>query len=472
MKRILLLLACGISQLLPAQTYLKHNIDLISLIAPNKDTLKKPGDNQYSGCWGWHQTSKNKEYAISGTSNGTYFIDVTVPASPSVSAFVPGKAGGTWREMKTYQNYCYIISDDAAPNKFTIVDMQYLPDSVHIVHSGKKYFERGHTIFIEQDKMYIGGTTYSVGSSPMTVWSLATPTAPVLLRRLEQDFMPSIIEYVHDMFVRNDTVYASAGYLGLFMLRLEPNNTFTYLGSYSGYQDFGYNHSSWLTQNGKYLVFCDENAERPVHLVDVQNPGNIQEVSRFKPTEPGLSHNPYIIGNKIAVVSSYQDGLYVYDISNPQTVSLSGFFDTYPQGGVNTGTYPGHIYSGNWGAYPYLPSGIIIANDMQNGVFILNPNAAYTTSVTNPVGITTQQSHNSNLILYPNPSTDFVAINYQARSNAELEILDILGAVVLTKKFVKSLNERVDIRHLTEGSYIVCITEEGKKTSKKLIIHH
>ena len=34
--------------------------------------------------------------------------------------------------------------------------MQYLPDSVHVVHNGTTYFERSHTLFIDQDKMYCG----------------------------------------------------------------------------------------------------------------------------------------------------------------------------------------------------------------------------------------------------------------------------------------------------------------------------
>ena len=38
---------------------------------------------------------------------------------------------------------------------------------------------------------------------------------------------------------------------------------------------------------------------------------------------------------------------------------------THPQGGGNVGNYFGNDYRGNWGAYPYLPSGIIIAQDMQ-----------------------------------------------------------------------------------------------------------
>ncbi len=162
MKKILFCLAILASLFSKAQTYSSQNISLISLIHPNTGSVGIGGDGRrYSGSWGWYQTSTNKEYAIVGASNGTYFIDVTVPASPSVCAFVPGKGGCTWREIKTYQNYCYVVSDDAAPNTFQIINMATLPATVSIVHNGKSYFERGHTIWIDQNKMYIGSTTYS-----------------------------------------------------------------------------------------------------------------------------------------------------------------------------------------------------------------------------------------------------------------------------------------------------------------------
>ena len=76
--------------------------------------------------------------------------------------------------------------------------------------------------------------------------------------------------------------------------------------------------TSSLTQNGKYLVFCDEVPTAiPIHLVDVTNFENIQPVSSFLPYPLTTPHNPYILGNDWAIVSCYDDGLHIYDISDP-----------------------------------------------------------------------------------------------------------------------------------------------------------
>ncbi|MDI1353535.1 MAG: choice-of-anchor B family protein [bacterium] len=474
MRTFLAALLLIVGLLANAQPYQKQNINLLGLIAPNKDTIKSPVGNKYSGCWGWYQASKNKEYAISGASNGTYFIDVTAPTSPSVSAFVPGKRGCTWREMKTYQNYCYIVSDDGSPNKFTIVDMKYLPDSVHVVHNGTSYFERGHTIWIDNSKMYVGATTYTSGSSAMTVWSLATPTAPYLLRRVEQDIAPPVFSYVHDMFARNDTVYASTGWQGLHILKFNNSDTsFSELGSYVGYPNSGYNHSSSLTQNGKYLLFCDEvPAELPMNLVNVQNPGNFQPVNSFRPASRTTSHNPLIIGNKWAVVSCYQDGLWIFDISNPPLVTQLGFFDTYPQGGANIGSYPDNTYSGNWGAYPYLPSGIIIANDMQNGLFVLDPSAAYSNTLTNPVGLLNYAEKSPALNLFPNPAANIISLDYSGTQHSIIEIKSVYGQLIYRNEFEGHVIEKVDVRNFQNGTYLVTVSENGQHTIGKLIILH
>src|SRR6218665_309839 len=221
-KHLLCLFVLFLFSALTAQVnYPRQNIELISLITPNFGV--GAGDGRlYSGCWGWYQQNKNKEYAISGASNGTYFIDVSIPTTPTVCAYVAGKLGCTWREIKTYKNYAYIVSDDAKPNRFQIVDMQYLPDSVHVVHDGTTYFERGHTVWIDNDKMYVGLVTYTNGFSPMNVYSLATPSVPVLLRELPQDM--AFINEVHDMYARNDTVYASCGWQGLYVIKFNPSN--------------------------------------------------------------------------------------------------------------------------------------------------------------------------------------------------------------------------------------------------------
>ncbi|WP_317897563.1 choice-of-anchor B family protein [Aurantibacillus circumpalustris] len=473
MKKILFLALFFCTVNLHSQIFQSYNINLLSLSQPN---LGDEGvDNRrYSGCWGWHQVSKNKEYGICGASNGTYFIDVSSPTTPTVSGFMPGAQKSTYREMKTYQHYCYIVSDDGQNKNFQIVDMQYLPDSIHVVYNDSTLFRRGHTIWIDKDKMYIGAMiqTLPLAITSMAVYSLANPESPVLLRKLDQDL--PLLSYIHDMYVRNDTVFASAGSQGLYILKFDPiMNKFSQLGTYVDYQSHGYNHSSFLTKDGKHLIFCDEVPERlPIHFVNVENLSNIQPIKDWNPTGGNTTpHNPYIRDN-FAIVSCYQDGLFIYDISQPSNINTVGYFDTHPQAGQNIGNYMNAPYRGNWGAYPFLPSGIIIANDMQNGMFVLSAASAFTTTIKNPVGIKENTAQESNLIIYPNPASTQIALHYTTQNPSTLYLKNILGQVITEKEFNGSLSEYLDVRSLESGTYFISISEKGNIKTKKLIINH
>jgi len=470
MKTSLLFVVVLLNFLCGAQVnYPKQNIELLSLSTPNFG-VGGIDNRLYSGCWGWYQQSKNKEYAICGASNGTYFMDITNPATPTVCAYVLGKLGSTYREMKTYQNYCYIVSDDAPPNKFQIVDMQYLPDSVHIVHEGTTYFERAHTIWIDQDKMYLGSVQYTAGFSSMNVYSLATPTAPLLLRELDDDVPPPLINLVHDMYVRNDTVYASCGYEGLHFLKYNSvTNKFAQLGSYTGYGTVGsFNHSSTLSQNGKYLLFCDEvPGTLPMRFVNVENFGNVQPIQAFKPSPLTTPHNPYMIGNDFAVVACYQDGINIYDLSIPGSASISGFFDTHPQGGANVNNYFGADYRGTWGAYPWLPSKIIIAQDMQNGVFLLDATAAYS----NRAGISNSSLLTGEVLIYPNPASENISVKFESAEPFVIQIENVLGKVVYQKNYPATINETINVTDLAGGTYVITIKNSRQLINKKIVIY-
>jgi choice-of-anchor B domain-containing protein len=349
--------------------------------------------------------------------------------------------------------------------------MSQLPSTVTVVHDGTTYFERGHTIYVDGDKMYVGSVTYTAGGpshSSMNIYSLATPTAPALLRRLDQDY--NFISVVHDMFVLNDTVYASCGTQGLYVFLWQNSTmTFTQLGSYTGYAGSNYNHSSWITSNRQNLVFCDEvPTAQPIRLVNVTNLQNIQPVSTFNPHPNTTPHNPYVLGNNFAVVACYQDGLNIYNISNPSSPFLAGFFDTHPQEGANTGNYNGADYRGNWGAYPYLPSGIVIATDMQNGVFILDPAQSFV----QVAGIESHSKSASNLIFFPNPASDKIAVHYNTSSPSVIQIKNILGQLVYEKHFESDIHEYIPVKELKDGTYMLTLIENGNTATKKLIVSH
>jgi choice-of-anchor B domain-containing protein len=456
-----------------AQSYPSLNITLLSHLNPETDNTNT-NFRKYSGCWGWFQSSKNREYALVGTSAQTYFIDVTNPVSPIIVDSVKARRKGcTWREIKTYQNYCYMVSDDESPNSFQIIDMQYLPDSVHVVYDDTTYFERCHTIFVDKDKLYCGGpTSFGANTESMRVYSLANPEQPVLLRQLAQD-VPGI-EYVHDMFVRNDTIYASCGNQGLYFILLNQQNKFQLLNSYANYPQSGYNHSSWITNDGKTLVFADEvPAALDAKVLDVTNVNNISLKNTFRSNDGATAHNPYVVGNKWCWMSSYQDGLYLYDISSPFETSVHGYFDTHPQHGVND-NFVTSPYKGNWGAYPYLPSKIVIATDMQNGIFILDGDYDYKINV----GIEEKVTATLNQFeVFPNPSNgEFqLIVSGKKQSKICLEVIDMLGRQMEVINFTQlELLQKIDLNfsYLPTGIYHLNLKSDKNQQTKKISIQH
>lgn len=60
-----------------------------------------------------------------GGFDGTHIIDITDPYSPNEVAFVNGP-DNQWREIKTYQDYAYVVSEGGSGVQ--IIDLTNLPD--------------------------------------------------------------------------------------------------------------------------------------------------------------------------------------------------------------------------------------------------------------------------------------------------------------------------------------------------------
>lgn len=428
---------------------------------------------RYNSVWGWVDPQDNKEYAILGSTDGTYFFDLTDPLNPVMRDYVKGRRDSCiWREYKDYQGYLYAVSDDAVDannqNSLQIIDMSYLPDSVHVAYDSDTLFYRAHTVFIDGNKMYCGYVHGYNKSFSMAVYSLANPVAPSYLRDLNQD--DAAISTVHDMFVRNDTVYASCGNEALHIYKFNANNTFTQIGSLTNYANFGqgYNHSSALTADGNTLIFADEvPANLPVKSVDVSNFGNITVLDTFRSTYPTIAtpHNIYIQSgsNTRVTVAYYQDGVQIFDISNPANVTRTGFFDTAP---LDCQTCPTPDYSGCWGAFVDLPSGLILASDMQNGLFVLKSVGALDVQPVTP--------GQAGLQVFPNPFTQDVQVNLSLVSgeNISVELSDITGKLVLKKQLsFGSGNSAFTIsgRNLDAGTYLLNVKGESFSKTEKII---
>lgn len=88
------LLGSAYSQLPNQNTYLLRNLDSYS---------------SYSAIWGY-VAPDGREYAILGTNTGTSFVDITDSANIHQVDFVSGVTS-SWREMKTYSHYAYVVSE-------------------------------------------------------------------------------------------------------------------------------------------------------------------------------------------------------------------------------------------------------------------------------------------------------------------------------------------------------------------------
>ncbi len=426
---------------------------------------------KYNSVWGWVDTSDSfREYAILGSGLGTHIIDVSTPTNPIEVDFVAGRRNQCiWREYKTFGNYLYAISDDGVPNSFQIIDLSYLPDSVHVVHDDTTIVERAHTLYVDGNKLYIGSPKeQSAGgqSFSMAVYSLANPEAPAFLRALNSDD-PSIT-WVHDMLVRNDTVYASAGGQGLFFYKYNTgSNTFTTLNSLTAYVEQGYNHSSALTPDGKTLVFCDEVPNNlVVKILDVTDITNVAILDTIKSNQGATAHNPYIWGTDRAVIAYYQDGLQIFDISNPANVVKTGFFDTDTIHGLNDGFPVGNTYHGAWGAYIDLPSGLFLVGDMQNGLFILDASTA--------LGVHENTITENNISLFPNPAANYFSISLNLKQSEELlfELFDASGKRMFSRIEMVgggNSNRTVHLDRYSSGMYLMKVSGKDIQYSEKII---
>ena len=445
-----------------SQNFQHQNIDLLGRWEVPADKKAEYG-TVHSSCWAYAQ--EGREYAIVGCGNGTAYIDITDPANPEFIQFLYSNIqNATWREYKTYQHYAYQVSDDSGDNHFDIVDLSFLPDSVHIVYSGsEEYFRTGHTIFMDGDKMYIGLHNHT----SMSVFSLADdPTDPQFLRYLSDDYPGD----VHDMFVRNDTVYASKGWDGALQILEFKNNKFSEIGNFSNYPFVGYNHSSLLTPDGKTLIFTDEvPGNLPAKSLDVTDPANPILVDTFY-SQSGLAtlHNPFLSFNNTFVMASYEDGVQVFDYSDPADIKLRGYFDTHFQSDASG---PTGGYSGAWSAYTMLPSKNMVVVDRQNGLYVLDASKAYFPEAASiKPNIVAQK-----LSTYPNPSiSEFrIQLPEDMSGAAEVRIMDISGKLIYQNIMeINQLKNNVfQTRAWAKGTYMIQLLQGERNYVAEQVIN-
>jgi choice-of-anchor B domain-containing protein len=311
-----------------------------------------------SNVWGF---SKNgREYAIVGTRDGTTIVDLTIPTNPVELFHIDGN-NSIWREPKVWNNYAYVVTEGGGG--LLIINLNNLPNSAPhtfwtggTLPNGSSYsFNTGHDLFTDNN-----GYLYLTGSNTyngLVILNLnANPTNPPIVGTWNQ-------QYVHDGFARNDTVWTANINDGVFRVFNASNkNNLVTLASQATTDNF--THNTALSDNGHYLFTTDESTNGGIDSYNVTDLSDIQRLDHFATTQ-GTVHNCYF-DNNFLVCSYYQAGVKVFDVTHPELIVEVASYDTSPN-------YSGLGYEGCWGVYPYLPSGMILASDQQEGLYILQP---------------------------------------------------------------------------------------------------
>ena len=360
---LLLVILCGSAHFVYAQalnTIVQSNWDDNSL-------RSGPYNNVYNDIWGYTDET-GREYAIMGSADYTLFIDVTDPTNPIEVDRELGGTNCTWRDFKVYKNFAYGVADGCNGN-LQIFDLSTLPDSVIKVYDSDSLVFDPHNIFIDtaMGKLYACGL--NGGGTDIIILDLTiNPDNPSLIKNL--DILGESDDYVHDLYVRNDTAYCSHIYQHRLIIYdfSDPDN----IAPLGILDSPGSNHSNWVSDNGEVIVVADETRDRPVIIADLREFENPPVLSTFKSAllaplhTNSVAHNPFIIGNDFVVLSYYEDGLQIYKIDSTTLPFRAGYYDT----DVVSTTYN---FNGAWGTYPFLPSGNLLASDQENGLYVIKP---------------------------------------------------------------------------------------------------
>lgn len=341
-----------------------------------KAQIKIPGQ-EYNDIWGY-TSPEGYEYAIVGSKQFILIYDVTDCANPTLELQHADGATTIWRDFKSFGNAVYGTGDQGGASGYSqglqVINMDNFSVSFNNTH-----FSRAHNLYIDtmHARLYVAGS--NTVSRGLIVYDISNPTSPVHIRNVFLDVLinaPGTNMYVHDVYVKDNLVYTSNGSVNsLYVWDFTDINNIQFVSNYTG--SGGYNHSSWATDDGMYIY---EALELPKGMpINIYRPhadeNNLVKIGDFKePLEFPISstnrpHNPFILEDKL-YISYYEDGVQVFDISNPEVPNRIAYYDTY-QGNNGSGYGSANSFNGCWGVYPFFESGCIVASDISEGFFTL-----------------------------------------------------------------------------------------------------
>lgn len=312
--------------------------------------------------WGWVDPDDGTEYALVGTVTGVSVVSLADPQNIVEVAFLPG-ANSTWRDIKTWGNYAYVTNETSGG--LMVIDLTDAPNNITatnwIPSAPGMDFTKAHNLYIDEfGYCYIAGANKNSGGM-IILDVFSTPGTPQFVAAA-----PAV--YAHDVYVRDNKMYASEIYLGrLAIYDVSDKMNISLLAAQQ--TPYSFTHNAWLNDAGDVVFTTDEKANAPIGAYDISDLDNIIELDQFRPVATlganVIPHNVHVWEDWL-IISYYTDGGVIVDASKPDNLIEVGNWDTFLGG--NGG------FNGAWGAYPFLPSGLVLITDIGNGLFVCGAN--------------------------------------------------------------------------------------------------
>ena len=342
--------------------------------------------------WGWEDPETGREYALVGRTDGTSFVDISDAGNPIYVGDLPmteGSRGTSWRDIKTYANHAFIVSDNAGPHGVQVFDLTRLRGvSQPTTFTEDAHYDgifSAHNIVINEQTGFAftvgnsgGGETCGGGSHMIDVRDPKSPTFAGCFAHAGTGGRGT--GYTHDgqcveyrgpdeeyqgreiCFGANETTLSIADVTD----KADPRPIAS-----ASYPSVAYAHQGWLSEDHRYFYMNDEGDELSNDLPgtrtliwdveDLDDP--LLAAEHFGETK-ATDHNLYVRGN-FMYQSNYLAGLRILDISDPINPVEVGYIDTVPYGENNP------AMSGSWSNYPFFRSGAIIVTSGREGLFVV-----------------------------------------------------------------------------------------------------
>ncbi len=325
-----------------------------------------PYPEECNDIWGYVD-SNGIEYAILGTQQATAILSLEDPANPIERAYIPG-ATSIWRDMKHHANHVFVVADQGADGILSI-DMSHAPDSITWTFTNPSFvlfdtipdtLARAHNLFIDPNGyIYLAGANINSGGV-MIMDGFTNPDTPRFVGAADA-------RYSHDVMVRNDTIYSSDIQSGFFSV-IDATDKANPVTLATQRTTSNFTHNAWVSDDGKYLFTTDERPNGRVDAYDISDLDAIERLDDWRPPSTldrgVIPHNTHYLDGYV-ITSYYTDGVKITDVHRPDNMVEVGSYDTWLGGDGG--------FEGCWGAYPYLPSGLLLASDITSGLWVFQP---------------------------------------------------------------------------------------------------